>query len=89
MVMMHGFSVIGGVTQQGVYDRTRRKASSLRGSYPLESSQLKELCLGQQCLHLFPYSEAYHEQMGPIPSSPGSLNITLSNVYTYSPSPFF
>ena len=30
---------------------------------------LKGLCHGNKCLHLFSYSEGYHEQMGPIPSS--------------------
>ena len=30
---------------------------------------LKELCHGQKCLHLFLDSQAYHEQMGTIPSS--------------------
>jgi len=38
--------------------------------------QLKGLC------HLFSYSEAYHERMGPIPSSNGSLDIALSNAHT-------
>ena len=33
-------------------------------------------------LDLFVDSEAYHEQMGPIPSSNGSLDITLSNAHT-------
>jgi len=43
---------------------------------------LKRLCHGQKCLHLFSYSEAYHEQMGPIPSSNRSLDIALSNAHT-------
>jgi len=33
-------------------------------------------------IHLFVDSEAYHEQMGPIPSSNGSLDIALSNAHT-------
>jgi len=32
---------------------------------------------GQKCLHLFSDSEAYHEEMGPITSSNGSLDIAL------------
>ena len=36
---------------------------------------LKGLCHGQKCLHLFSDSEASHEQMGPISSSNGSLDI--------------
>jgi len=36
----------------------------------------------QKWLHLFVDSEAYHEQMGPIPSSNGSLDIALSNAHT-------
>jgi len=35
----------------------------------------KGLCHGQKCLHLFSDSKAYHEQMGPIPSSNGSSDI--------------
>jgi len=31
---------------------------------------------------LFSDSEAYHEQMGPILSSSGSFDITLSNAHT-------
>jgi len=31
---------------------------------------------------LFSDSEAYHEQMGPIPRSTGSLDIALSNAHT-------
>jgi len=46
---------------------------------------LKGLCHGQKCLHLFSDSEAYHEQMGPIRSSTGSLDIALSNAHTQSP----
>ena len=38
--------------------------------------------IGQKYLHLFLDSEAYHEQMGPIPSSNGSLDIALSNAHT-------
>jgi len=34
---------------------------------------LKGLCHGQKCLHLFSDSEAYHEQICPIPSSSGRL----------------
>jgi len=33
-------------------------------------------------VHLFLDSEAYHEQMGPISSSNGSLDIALSNAHT-------
>jgi len=43
---------------------------------------LKGLCHGQKCRHLFSDSEAYHEQMGPIPSSNGSLDRALSIVHT-------
>jgi len=43
---------------------------------------LKGLCHGQKCLHLFSDSEAYHEQMGPIPCSNGSLDIALANAHT-------
>jgi len=43
---------------------------------------LKGLWHGQKWLHLFVDSEAYHEQMGPIPSSNESLNIALSNAHT-------
>jgi len=52
--------------------------------YRLKVSGLKGLCHGQKCLHLFSDSEAYHEQMGPIPSSNGSLDIALSNVHNQS-----
>jgi len=47
--------------------------------------ELKWLCHGQKCLHLFSDSEAYHEQMGPIPSSNVSLGIALSNPPMKSP----
>jgi len=43
---------------------------------------LKGLSHSQKCLDLFSDSEAYHEQMGPIPSSNGSLDIALSNAHT-------
>jgi len=43
---------------------------------------LKGLCHGQKWLHLFSDSEAYHEQMGQIPSLNGSLDIALSNAHT-------
>ena len=43
---------------------------------------LKGLWHGQKWLHLFVDSEAYHEQMGPIPSSNGSLDIALFNAHT-------
>ena len=43
---------------------------------------LKGLWHGQKWLHVFVESEAYHEQMGPIPSSNESLDIALSNVHT-------
>jgi len=33
------------------------------------------------CLHLFADSEAYHEQMAPIPSSAGRLDMALSNAH--------
>jgi len=36
------------------------------------------------CLHLFAISEAYHEQIGLLPSLNGSLDIALSNVHTWS-----
>jgi len=42
---------------------------------------LEALWHGQRCLHLFVDSEAYQEQMGPIPSSNGSLDIALSNAH--------
>ena len=42
---------------------------------------LKGLWHGQKWLHLFVDSEDYHEQMGPIPSSNGSLDIALSNAH--------
>jgi len=35
--------------------------------------------------NLFSDFEAYHEQMGPIPSSNGSLDIALSNAQSWSP----
>ena len=40
----------------------------------IRTVSIKGLCHGQQCLHLFSYSEAYHEQMDPIPSSNGNLD---------------
>jgi len=40
-----------------------------------------QLSHAQQCLHLSD-SETYHEQMGPIPSSNGSLDIALSIAHT-------
>jgi len=43
-----------------------------------EKMKLKGLCHDQKRLHLFSHSEAYHEQMGPIPTSNGSLDIALS-----------
>jgi len=43
----------------------------------LKLATLKGLCHGQKCLHLFSDSETYHEQMGPIPRSNGSLDIAL------------
>ena len=45
-------------------------------------TSLKGFCHCQKCLHLFADSEAYHEQMGSIPSSNGSLDIALSNAHT-------
>jgi len=39
--------------------------------------QLNGLCHGQKYFHLFSNSEAYHEQMGAILSSNGSLVIAL------------
>ena len=47
--------------------------------HPLMAPWLKGLWHGQNWLHLFVDSEADHEQMGPIPSSNGSLDIALSN----------
>ena len=44
--------------------------------------RLKGLCHDQKCLHLFSDSQAYHEQMGQIPSSNGSLDKALSNAHT-------
>jgi len=43
---------------------------------------LEGLWHGQKWLHSFVDSEAYHEQMGPTPSSNGSLDIALSNAHT-------
>jgi len=43
---------------------------------------LKGLRHGQKWLHSLVDSEAYHEQMGPIPSSNECLYIALSNVHT-------
>ena len=43
---------------------------------------LKGCWYGQKWLHLSVDSEAYHEQIGPIPSSNGSLDIALSDVHT-------
>jgi len=43
---------------------------------------LKGLCRGRKGLRLFSDFEVYHEQMGPIPSSSGSLDIVLSNTHT-------
>jgi len=51
----------------------------------LYRDSLKGLYNGQKCLQLFSESEAYHEQMGPIPSSNESLDIAPSNLHTYSP----
>ena len=45
-----------------------------------QQTPLKGLYHGQKCLHLFSDSEAYHEQMGSIPSSNGTLDIALLNV---------
>jgi len=42
---------------------------------------LKGLCHGQKC-HLLSDPEVYHEQMGPILSPNGSLDIALSNAHT-------
>jgi len=44
--------------------------------------RLKGLCHGQKCLYLCSVSEAYLEQMGPILSSNGSLDIALSSAHT-------
>jgi len=38
-------------------------------------------CHGEKCLHLFSDSQAYNEQMGPIPSSNISLDIALSDAH--------
>jgi len=43
---------------------------------------LKRLIHGQECIHLFSDFEAYHEQMGPVPSSNGNLDKALSNAHT-------
>ena len=42
---------------------------------------LKGLCHGQNCLHLFPDSEAYHEQMDPMARSNGSLDSPTQCAY--------
>jgi len=43
---------------------------------------LKGLYHGQKCLHLSSDSEAYHEQIGPIPNLNESLDRALSNANT-------
>ena len=54
--------------------------------FRVNSFMLKGLWHGQnKWLHLFVDSEAYHEQIGPIPSSNESLDIALSNAHTSSP----
>jgi len=45
---------------------------------------LKGLGDARMCLHFFVNSEAYHEQLGPLARSNGSLDRTLSNSHTYS-----
>ena len=52
---------------------------------PTRSYKFEGLTHGQRCRHLFSDSEAYHKQMGPIPSSNGSLEMVLSIVHTWSP----
>ena len=46
------------------------------------SLSLTGLWHGQKWLHLFVDSEAYHEQIGPIPNSNETLDIALSNAHT-------
>jgi len=43
---------------------------------------LKGLGYGQKCLQVYADSEAYHEQMGPRPSSNGSVEMALSIAHT-------
>jgi len=43
---------------------------------------LKGVLTWEKLTSLFVDSEAYHEQMGPIPSSNGSVDIALSNAHT-------
>jgi len=45
-------------------------------------AQSVQLRHANMCLYLFSDSEAYHEQMGLIPSSNGSLDMALSHTHT-------
>ena len=51
-------------------------------TFSYDITSLKGLWRGQKWFHLFADAEAYHELMGPIPSSNGSLDIALSNAHT-------
>ena len=62
--------------------RHKRLHIDISSPVPGISAELKGSCHRRKCLHLFSESEAYREQMGPIPSSNGSLDIALSNAHT-------
>ena len=57
------------------------KPSLLFSKYQHFLPNLKGLSQDQKCFHLFSDSEAYYEQMGPIPSSTGSLDIALDDAF--------
>ena len=67
------------LVSNGNFETRKRKSKLLRNSQkcyittligkpllsPYINEPLEEFCHGQKCIHLFPDSEAYHEQMGP------------------------
>ena len=61
-------------------DALQRACKTIQHGHDL--TRLKGIWHGQTWLHLFVDSEAYYKQMGPIPSSNGSLDIALSNGHT-------